>query len=206
MPTFARALRPPAPLRGLLPALVAGAILAACAGPAPSASSAPSVPKASTAQASAARSSPGAATPALTTAPPPTPIVAPSATAGEPTEPPDRPGVGTTRTDWGMILDQVPEGFPVYPGASPTDPVDGPASGAWFAEADAGTVADWYRNALEALGYTTQDLSSPLEDGSRVLDTVSDLPECRIQTTFRPANGSTMITVLYGAGCAGGEG
>ena len=38
-----------------------------------------------------------------------------------------------------------------------------------------------------------------------MLDTVSDLPECRIQTTFRPAGGSTMITVLYGAGCAGGQ-
>jgi hypothetical protein len=39
-----------------------------------------------------------------------------------------------------------------------------------------------------------------------VLDVLGDLPECRLQLTFRPAGGSTMITVLYAAGCAGGEG
>jgi len=114
---------------------------------------------------------------------------------------------GTTPTAWGTILDQVPEDFPVFSGASPAEIDDGPSSGAWFAEGAAvNEVAAWYQGRLEALGFTTKDLSSPLEDGSRVLDTVSDLPECRIQTTFRPLDGSTMIIVLYGAGCAGGEG
>ena len=50
------------------------------------------------------------------------------------------------------------------------------------------------------LGKSTLDLSSPLEDGTRVLDIVTDLPECRIQATFRPEEDSTMITVLFGAG------
>ena len=50
-------------------------------------------------------------------------------------------------------------------------------------------------------GYATIDLSDPLEDGSRVLDSQADLPECQVQTTFRPEGGSTMITVLFAAGC-----
>ncbi len=74
-------------------------------------------------------------------------------------------------------------------------------SAALLAEADVETVAGWYRDALEAAGYGTIDLSDPLEDGSRVLDSQTDLPECQVQTTFRPEDGSTMITVLFAAGC-----
>jgi len=125
--------------------------------------------------------------------------------SAEPTDPPDVPGGGTTETEWGTILDQVPGGFPVFPGASPAEFAEGPVSGAWLAGGDVGAVSAWYVDALATAGYSN-DLSSPLEDGSRVLDTGSDLPECRIQTTFRPAQGSTMITVLYGAGCGGGQG
>jgi hypothetical protein len=33
-----------------------------------------------------------------------------------------------------------------------------------------------------------------------------DLPECRVRLTFRPAGGSTMITVLLAAACFGGGG
>ena len=51
------------------------------------------------------------------------------------------------------------------------------------------TVARWYRDALEAAAYATLDLSDPLEDGSRVLDSQGDLPECQVQTTFRPEGG-----------------
>lgn len=112
----------------------------------------------------------------------------------------------TTIAGWGTILDGVPAGFPVYPGARPADAPSGPVSGAWLATAAVDPVATWYRAALETQGYSTGNLSSTRDDGSRVLDTVSDLPECRIQTTFRPAGGSTMITVLYGSGCAGGGG
>jgi hypothetical protein len=173
--------------------------LAACGGPTPSTSTAPS-------------EAPVTAAPPASAAVDPTPIATPVAEltpvpfdTDEPNPPPG--GGGTTVIDWGTILDLVPEGFPVFPGASPSEAVDGPSSGTWFAGGAAvDEVAAWYRDQLEALGFTTRDLSSPLEDGSRVLDTVSDLPECRIRTTFRPADGSTMIIVLYGAGCAGGEG
>jgi hypothetical protein len=127
----------------------------------------------------------------------------PGGASGSP-EVPDRPA--TTVTEWGTILDRVPEGFPVFPGAAGSDPFDGPASGAWEAVAGVGQVADWYMEAFEELGWSQVDLGSPLEDGTQVLDLASDLPECRVQVTFRPLGGSTMISVLYGAGCAGGDG
>jgi hypothetical protein len=109
-------------------------------------------------------------------------------------------------TDWGTILDAVPDDFPRYPGAEPAEMPEGPNSGAWSVGADTEAVSTWYRDHLEAAGFTIDNLSSPLEDGSRVLDVVTDLPECRIQLTFRPAGGSTMIIAMYGAGCAGGDG
>ena len=129
-----------------------------------------------------------------------------SGPATDPPEPTQPPGGGTTDTEWGAILDVVPDGFPVIPGARPAEGLDEPASGWWLAEAGVDEVASWYQGALAELGFTVGDLSSPLEDGSRVLDVSSDLPECRLQLAFRPADGSTIIRVLYGAGCAGGEG
>lgn len=149
---------------------------------------------------------------------PPTPAASPDRTASEPTEPTPVPGGPsatpvpqpsertTTETPWGTILDAVPADFPVFPGAAPAEPPAAPVSAAFFSSAGVDEVASWYKDALEAQGFATMGLSSALEDGSRVLDSQGDLPECRIQTTFRPTGGSTMITVLYAAGCAGGEG
>jgi hypothetical protein len=197
--------------RTLTALVLAGALalaLAACGGTAPSssagASAAPSgAPASSSSSPTGSTAVKPSAEPTQTTEPELTPV--PGATADASGEPGGNGGI--TVIDWGTILDQVPEGFPVFPGASPTQVDDGPSSGAWFADgASVDAVASWYRAKLEGLGFTTKDLSSPLEDGSRILDTVSDLPECRIQTTFRPMNGSTIIIVLYGAGCAGGEG
>lgn len=193
------------PVRTLATLALAGVLagaLAACGGPAPSASPASAAPSTTPATTRPPASAAVDPTPIATTAPELTPV--PGAT-DEPIPPAG--GGGTIVIGWGTILDAVPEGFPVFPNASPTQVADGPSSGAWFAEgAGVDDVATWYRDQLEALGFTTSDLSSPLEDGSRILDTVSDLPECRIQTTFRPLDGSTMIVVLYGAGCAGGDG
>ena len=113
------------------------------------------------------------------------------------------PSLTTTETAWGTIVDSVPGDFPVYPDATVTDAAGGPVSGAWAVQATAGTVATWYRQALAAAGYSSNDLSGPLEDGSYTVDTKSDLPECRIQTTARPQGDITLITVLFGAGCVG---
>jgi hypothetical protein len=91
----------------------------------------------------------------------------------------------------------------VYPKATVADPpADHAVSGAWASKASAPQVATWYRDALRRAAYAKVDLGSPLEDGSRVIDVQGDLPECKAQVTVKPLNGSTMITVLYGAGCA----
>ena len=182
----------------LVTVLLAG-VLAACGGPTPSAAPA--------ASATLATASTAGSTPVLTEGPPPTVVPVPSSVAAtDPPDPTQPPGGSTTDTEWGAILDVVPDGFPVIAGAKPAEGLDEPASGWWLAGASVDEVATWYRGALADLGFTVGDLSSPLEDGSRVLDVSSDLPECRLQLAFRPANGSTIIKVLYGAGCAGGEG
>jgi hypothetical protein len=182
----------------LVTVLLAG-VLAACGGTATSGAPAPS--------AMSATESTVRPTPALTEGPPPTVVPVPSSgPATEPREPTQPPGGGTTDTEWGAILDVVPDGFPVIPGAKPAEGLDEPASGWWLAGASVDEVANWYQEALAELGFAVGDLSSALEDGSRVLDVSSDLPECRLQLAFRPASGSTIIKVLYGAGCAGGEG
>ncbi len=122
-----------------------------------------------------------------------------------PVEPPITT-IPTTQADWGEIVDILPADFPVFPDAAPGEPPSEPVSGAYLARAGVDEVAAWYRDALEAIGMSTLDLSSPLEDGSRVLDMLGDLPECRARLTFRPASESTMITVLLAAGCFGGGG
>lgn len=128
-----------------------------------------------------------------------TPVPGGASTA--PTTP--EPSLTTTETAWGTIVDSVPGDFPVYPDAKATDATDGPVSGAWTVHAPARTVATWYEQALAAAGYSSNDLSGPLEDGSYTVDTQSDLPECRVQTTARQQGDLTLITVLFGAGCVG---
>jgi len=185
------------PTRSPLAALAVVTILVAACG-----ASTPAAPSAAAPSAVAQRT-PG---PSHTATPKPTPVLTPvpGGASDEPNPPPVNPG--TTITDWGTILDAVPGDFPRYPGAEPAELPEGPNSGAWSVGADVEAVATWYRDRLKAAGFSKLDLSSPLEDGSRVLDVTTDLPECRIELTFRPANGSTMIIVMYGAGCAGGDG
>jgi hypothetical protein len=132
------------------------------------------------------------------------PTEGPSASAPDASQPPATP-VGTTQTPWGRILDSVPAELPVFPGASVADPPPGGAvSGAWTSKASASEVATWYHDALLAANWAKVDDGGALEDGSHVLDVQGDLPECKAQVTVRPAGGSTMITVLFGAGCVGG--
>lgn len=112
--------------------------------------------------------------------------------------------VTTTQTAWGEILDAVPATFPVLPDAQTTEWPDEAVSGAWLADTGVDAVASWYRDELASQGWGQVELSDPLEDGTRVLDAWADIPECRLQVAFRPAGESTIITVLYGAACAGG--
>jgi hypothetical protein len=190
--------RPPAAIA--LGILVA-ATLTGCAG---SAAGSPSAAASrSSSVASPVAGTAGSPVPSAAPTEPATPTPVPGAQSGPAAPPSD---VGTTQTEWGTILDAVPGAFPVYPGAQGEDVIEGAASGAWISPAAVDEVTAWYRDALQRLGLRTVDLSDPLEDGSRVPDSAGDLPECRVQTTFRPEGGSTMITVLYGAGCAGAGG
>ncbi len=146
------------------------------------------------------------ASPMRTTIPKAT--VPPPASTAPGTRPPGPPAtpVGTTKTAWGVILDTVPDTFPVFPDASPADSLPEAVSGVWITRATVDEVATWYHDAVLTAAFASADLGSALEDGSRVLDVQGDLPECKAQVTVRPVNGSTMISVLYGAGCAAAGG
>lgn len=128
----------------------------------------------------------------------------PTAVPGGQTIDPDPvpPRGGTTQTPWGEIADRLPASFPIHPDARLVEVPGEPVTAALAVPADADTVAAWYEGALADAGFAVE-LSQPLEDGSRVLDARSDLPECAIRMTFRPETGSAIITVLYGAGCVG---
>jgi hypothetical protein len=140
----------------------------------------------------------------------PAPVATKTASAAGATRAPEAthaPGaastpVATTRTAWGVIVDTVPTTFPVFPDATVADPPATPVSGAWVSNATVAEISTWYRDALTAAGFDAVDLSGPLEDGSRVVDARGKAPACAAQVTVRPAGGSTMITVLDGAGCA----
>jgi hypothetical protein len=108
---------------------------------------------------------------------------------------------GTVQTEWGEILVALPASFPIHPQAGSVD-LPGTATASLSVPVDLEAATDWYVEALGGKGYQL-DLSDPLESGTRVLDVASDVPECRIRMDFRPEADSTIMTVLYGAGCAG---
>jgi hypothetical protein len=165
----------PGPRLAIVITLV-GAMLAGCAGTASLAPGTTDVPSAS---------------------PEPTPGPTASVTP-EPTRP------GQTNIAWGLIWDGLPEGFPSYPGASPTDTGGGPATAVLdVGSAAPATVAAFYKSALEDAGYSTDGLSGPLEDGSWSLDSSGDAG-CQIQVTVAPMGTSTIVTILFGAYCAFG--
>ena len=113
--------------------------------------------------------------------------------------------IATTQTDWGEILDGLPDTFPIYPDASPGEVPGEVVSGSFEAPVDVETLVAWYTQQLTERGYAV-DTGDALEDGSRVMDVTADLPECRIQLTARPADGSTIMTVLVASACVNGTG
>lgn len=139
--------------------------------------------------------------PATTTASQIATATAPSGSAPATSSP---SAVGQTDTAWGRIWDDVPPGFPRFPGSTPADDASpDPASARYVvADGDPQAMATWMQAALETATYSTAALSGPLEDGSFVLDSVGD-GECRIETTIAPLGGMTFVTVLYGAACPG---
>ena len=110
-----------------------------------------------------------------------------------------------TETGWGRIWDNVPTGFPRFPGSIVADPVGpDPVSGTYsVVNDDTAQIAGWMQNALETASFGTESLSGPLEDGGFVIESVGE-GECRIQTSVRPMGGLTFVIVRYGAACPAG--
>jgi len=109
---------------------------------------------------------------------------------------------GQTDTDWGRIWDDLPEAFPIYPGATPADDAASePVSGNFaLDEADARAVATWMQTELERAAYRTEALNGPFEDGSYILELLGE-GGCRIEVAVGPLGGLTTVSVRYGAGC-----
>ena len=118
------------------------------------------------------------------------------------TEPGPSAGIGQSETEWGVIWDGVPEGFPRFAGARDADDaIADPVSDAYVVEGgDAAEIAAWLQAAMEVATYSTKGLSGPLEGGDYVLDSVGD-DGCRIQTSIVPQGGLVLVTVRYGADC-----
>ena len=121
--------------------------------------------------------------------PPPNPPQVPGGETPGATEP-DRTARrhGTpTQTDWGAILDVLPDGLPGLPGRRGRRAAGRARSGAFVAPAGVDEVATWYRDALEATGKSTLDLS--LAARGRVAGCWTCRATCRSagsELTFRP--------------------
>jgi hypothetical protein len=155
---------------------------------------------------------PAAASPGQsTTASPATAVSAATASApgtdltpvpGGQTASPVEPSATPTQTDtaWGRIWDAVPSSFPRVEASTPADSIMGPVSAAFVVEAGPADVTATMKRLLDGAGYGT-DQSGPLEDGSFVLDSTRAPAGCRVQTTLAPQASSTLMTILFGAGC-----
>jgi hypothetical protein len=137
-----------------------------------------------------------AATPSPVTDRPGSPAATTSDAASSPAP------AGQTDTDWGRIWDELPEAFPVYPGATSTDgSLPEPVSGTFaLGGADGRVVATWMQSELERGAYRTEALNGPFEDGSYILELVG-AGECRMEVVVGPLGGLLTVSVRYGAAC-----
>jgi hypothetical protein len=149
----------------------------------------------------------GSADQSATSSPSGAPTGAPGPTAsGEASAPASSPAAGTqTDTAWGRIWDDVPPGFPTFPGSTIADDSSPEPVSATYSVAndDTAVIATWMQAALENASFRTEALSGPFEDGSFVLDSVGR-GDCRVQVLVVPMGGLTFVTVRYGAACPAG--
>jgi hypothetical protein len=73
-------------------------------------------------------------------------------------------------------------------------------SAAFVVDAKPAEVTAAMKRLLDTAAYTT-DQSGPLEDGSFVLDSTGASAGCKVQTTLAPQAKTTLMTILFGAGC-----
>jgi hypothetical protein len=134
-----------------------------------------------------------------------------SATSGPPLASPDEtpatgslaPPAGQTDTDWGLIWDTLPSGFPTVNGATPgEETATGPATADLVVDGvDAKSITAQLETRLKEAGYTTTALSGPLENGGFVLQMNGTTAGCQLQVTAAPTGTLTTVTILYGAAC-----
>jgi hypothetical protein len=78
----------------------------------------------------------------------------------------------------------------------------GPVSAAWTSPTGVTEVAAWYRDEMATYGFIDVQLQPAAADGARVIDAIAGSAGCEAQVTVRASGGSTIITVLWGVGCA----
>jgi hypothetical protein len=139
------------------------------------------------------------------TSPSGAPTVAPTEPASGDASAPSAGVLTQTDTGWGRIWDDVPTGFPRFPGSTVADDISPEPVSATYSVAndDTAEIAAYMQSALETAAFGTEALSGPLEDGSFVLESVGG-GDCRIQTSVEPMGGLTFVIIRYGAACPPG--
>ena len=96
---------------------------------------------------------------------------------------------GQTDTDWGRIWDTLPSGFPMYPGAVPSEETSSdPASAVYVVDAaEPKAIATWFQDAFELGAFHTDALSGPFEEGGYLLEFVRRRPRLPALAHDRPA-------------------
>lgn len=120
----------------------------------------------------------------------------PGGSEGVPATPPTQ-----TDTEWGRIWDALPPSFPLPPDAVPAETGEGPVTAQFAVGASVEDLATFMQAALEGARYSTESMSNPVEDGSVVIESVGDTPDCRVETRLTPQSGTTLLTIRFGAAC-----
>ncbi|MEZ0239879.1 MAG: hypothetical protein ACAH65_03695 [Chloroflexota bacterium] len=114
---------------------------------------------------------------------------------------PDLPS--QSEAEWGPIWDELPATFPVPPGVKSAEADKGPVSAAYtvpLASSTARQIAEFYEATLNERGYSAS-IDGPLEDGS-ITTWATNGYGCDVLVTILPRSDESLITVLYGTGCA----
>jgi hypothetical protein len=108
-----------------------------------------------------------------------------------------------SETEWGPIWDELPATFPIPPGAEPAAAEKGPVSASYtvpVASSTARQLAELYEAGLNDRGYSAT-IDEALEDGS-ITTWSTNGAGCDVLVTILPRGNESLITVLYGTGCA----
>jgi hypothetical protein len=146
-------------------------------------------------------SSPTPANPTASGSPSPSAPPPSASPAGQASPTPGATLPSKTTTEWGVIWDDIPHGFPRMLGSEPTETGAGPASAVLIVPARTQDAAAWYGAALPGAGYRIDGTSGPYEDGSYVIDATGAGAGCRVQVSLAKKGTATIATIYFGAAC-----